>query len=177
MKHAIGPRKELGIRTIFNILGPLSNPAGARRGVLGVYIKPLVPALANAAAALGAEHLFVVHGHDGLDEITTTTSTSIAEVRDGKVKSYDLHPRDVGLPTAKPADLAGGDAQTNAGIVREILDGGKGPRRDIVLLNAAAAIVAGKKAKDIAEGLRVAAQSIDSGAARSKLEQLIRITQ
>ena len=105
MKHAIGPRKEIGVRTIFNILGLFSNPAGAKRGVIGVYARALVPTMAHAAAALGAQHLFVVHGHDGLDEITTTTSTTVAEVKDGEVRTYELHPRDIGLPTSTAADL------------------------------------------------------------------------
>jgi anthranilate phosphoribosyltransferase len=173
MKHAIGPRREIGIRTIFNILGPLSNPAGARHGVIGVYVRHLVPTLANAAAALGAKHLFVVHGHDGLDEITTTAATSVAEVKDGKVRAYDIKPADFGIATSTAADLSGGDPATNAALVHEILGGAKGPKRDIVLLNAAAAIVAGQKAQTIAEGLEIAAKSVDSGAARQKLERLI----
>jgi anthranilate phosphoribosyltransferase len=177
MKHAIGPRREIGIRTIFNILGPLSNPAGARHGVIGVYVRPLVPTMARAAAALGVERLFVVHGHDGLDEITTTTSTSVAEVRDGQVREYELHPDAFGLPLSQPADLAGGDPAGNAELVRRLLDGEKGPRRDIVLVNAAAAIIAGSGAADWKEGIEKAARSIDSGSARQKLEGLIRLTQ
>jgi len=172
MKHAIGPRKEIGIRSIFNILGPLSNPAGARYGMLGVYQRTLVPVLAEAAASLGAKHLFVVHGHDGLDEITLTGMTDVAEVKDGKVCSYDLDPRNYGLSLCQLADLAGGDPQQNAGIIRELLSGKKGPARDIVILNAAAAIVAGQKAGSLDQGLKLAAQSIDSGSARSKLEKL-----
>ena len=176
MKHAIGPRREIGIRTIFNILGPLSNPAGARHGVLGVYHRSLVPTLAQAASALDVQHLFVVHGHDGLDEITTTTTSSVAVVRGPKVELLELDPRDYGLPLAQPADLAGGDPAFNAQIIREILAGQKGPKRDITLLNAAAAIVAGGKANDLKEGLALAAQSIDSGAAQAKLEQLVSAT-
>ncbi len=176
MKHAIGPRKEIGIRTIFNILGPLSNPAGASRGVIGVYARGLVETMARAAAALGAEHLFVVHGHDGLDEITTTTASEIAEVLDGSVRVFTLWPSDVGLPEAKPADLAGGDANHNARIAQDILDGQPGPRRDIVLLNAAAAIVAGGKAGDLKAGIAAAAKSLDSGAAREKLTRLASMT-
>jgi anthranilate phosphoribosyltransferase len=176
MKHAIGPRREIGIRTIFNILGPLSNPAGARHGVIGVYVKHLVTTVANAAAALGAKHLFVVHGHDGLDEITTTTKTSVAEVKDGQVRSFEIAPGDFNLPASTAADLAGGDPATNAAIVYEVLGGEEGPKRDIVLLNAAAAIVAGQKAADIKEGLEKAAEAIDSGAARRKLDDLIKLT-
>ncbi|MFH0909788.1 MAG: anthranilate phosphoribosyltransferase [bacterium] len=173
MKHAIGPRKEIGIRTIFNILGPLSNPAGARHGVIGVYVQHLVPTLAHAALALGAKHLFVVHGHDGLDEITTTAATSVAEVRDGEVTTYEIHPHDFGLATSVAKDLAGGDPKENAVIVRDVLSGAKGPRRDIVLINAAAAIVAGQKAENLNQGIELAAASIDSGAAARKLDQLI----
>ena len=172
MKHAIGPRKEIGIRSIFNILGPLSNPAGALYGMLGVYQKSLVPVLAEAAASLGAKHLFVVHGHDGLDEVTLTGLTEVAEVKDGKVSNYTLNPKDFGLSLCNAADLTGGDPAHNAGIIKEILAGKKGPARDIVILNAAVAIVAGQKAKSIEEGIQQAAQSIDSGAARAKLEQL-----
>ena len=176
MKHAIGPRREIGIRSIFNILGPLSNPAGARYGVLGVYDRDLTVTLATAAAALGAKRLFVVHGLDGLDEITTTGPTRVAEVKDGKVTTYDIEPGGFGIPTATRKDLLGGDAAENAGYVREVLSGKTGPRRDIVLLNAAAAIVAGQKAKDFTEGIAVAAHSIDSGAASEKLERLVAMT-
>lgn len=177
MKHGIGPRREIGIRTIFNILGPLSNPAGAQYGILGVYDRELTATLAEAAAELGAKRLFVVHGLDGLDEITTTTATRIAEVNNGRVTSYEIKPGDFGIPTANKQDLVGGEAVENAGIVRKVLSGEKGPRRDIVLLNAAAAIVAGGKAKDFKEGIAAAARSIDSGAASQKLEQLMELTQ
>ena len=172
MKFAIGPRREIGIRSIFNILGPLSNPAGARHGVLGVYHESLVTTLAQASATLGAKHLFVVHGRDGLDEITTTTASLIGEVRDGEVRVYELKPGDLGLPVASIHDLVGGDPAQNAEIVRAILAGEKGPKRDIVLVNSAAAIVAGGKARDLKEGLSVAAKAIDSGAARAKMEKL-----
>ena len=177
MKHGIGPRREIGIRTIFNILGPLSNPAGARYGMLGVYDRHLTTTLAEAAAALGAKRLFVVHGLDGLDEITTTTATHIAEVHDGQVTRYEIQPGDFGIPTAAKQDLVGGDAVENAEIIHHILSGEKGPRRDIVLLNAAAAIVAGGKATDFKEGMAMAARSIDSGAAKQKLEKLVEMTQ
>ena len=177
MKFAIGPRREIGIRSIFNILGPLSNPAGARYGVLGVYDRELAFTLAEAVATLGAKRLFVVHGLDGLDEITTTTATRIAEVNDGQVKTYEIKPSDFGIPTAAKKDLAGGEAAENADFIRKILSGERGPRRDIVLLNAAAAIVAGQKAKDLKEGIAAAAHSIDSGAAKQKLEKLAELTQ
>ena len=177
MKHAIGPRREIGIRTIFNILGPLSNPASARHGVLGVYHRDLVLTIARAATALDVQHLFVVHGHDGLDEITTTTKTSIAEVRGGEIDLLELDPRDHGIPLARPADLAGGDPAHNAGLIRALLDGEPGPRREIVCLNAAAALVAGGKAGDFSEGLQKARHAIDSGHAKQKLEALIAATQ
>ncbi|MCX6998382.1 MAG: anthranilate phosphoribosyltransferase [Kiritimatiellaeota bacterium] len=176
MKFAIGPRREIGIRSIFNILGPLSNPAGAQYGVLGVYAAALVPALARAAAELGAQHLFVVHGRDGLDEITTTAPTLIAEVVAGAVREYELDPRELGLPRRASADLAGGDPGANAAIIRDILAGAPGPRREIVLLNAAAVLVAGQKARDLKEGLAAAAEAIASGAARQKLEALVTLT-
>ena len=176
MKHAIGPRREIGIRSIFNILGPLSNPAGARYGVLGVYSPDLVPVLAAAALRLGAVHLFVVHGRDGLDEITTTQKTLLAEVSNGTVRTREIQPEEVGLPRANPADLKGGGPKENAAIIQAILRGEKGPRRDIVLLNAAAVIVAGEKAGTLQEGLKLAAHAIDSGAAAAKLDELIRNT-
>lgn len=176
MKHAIGPRKELGIRTIFNILGPLSNPAGAQHGVIGVYAKHLVPLLAEAAAQLGAKHLFVVHGSDGLDEFTTTGASFVAEARDGKVRTFEVHPRDVGLAVATAADLRGGTPQENAEIVRLVLAGERGAARDIVVLNAGAALVTSQIARDVRHGCELAAASIDSGAARGKLEELIAAT-
>ena len=177
MKHAIGPRREIGIRTIFNILGPLSNPAGARYGVLGVYHRSLVETLARAAVELGARHLFVVHGSDGLDEITTTGPTCVAEARDGQVRTYEIRASDFGIPAAAPGDLVGGDPAENAGRLKAVLAGEKGAARDIVLINAAAAIVAGQKARDLKEGLSLAARAVDSGAATTKLEQLIAETQ
>jgi anthranilate phosphoribosyltransferase len=176
MKHAIGPRREIGIRSIFNILGPLSNPASAKHGMIGVYQKSLVPVLADAAARLGAQHLFVVHGHDGLDEITLTGLTEVAEVKNGEVSTYTLDPREYGFALCQTSDLAGGDPAHNAGIIRSILDGHKGFPRDIVVLNAAVAIVAGQQAGSIKESIVKAEASIDSGAARRKLEQLVERT-
>lgn len=176
MKYAIGSRREIGIRTIFNILGPLSNPASARYGVLGVYHRDLVLTMARAAEALEIKHLFVVHGADGLDEITTTTTTFIAEVTDGSVKSSEFDPREHGISFAKPADLAGGDPTFNANLIHEILAGESGARRDIVCVNAAAAIIAGGKATQFGEALEKARRSIDSGAAKQKLDQLVAAT-
>ena len=177
MKYAIGPRRELRIRSIFNILGPLSNPAGARRGVMGVYDMDLVSTMAHAAAATGSERLFVVHGHDGLDEITLTGPTRIGEVLDGAVTIWDLHPEELGLKLCSHHDLVGGEADENALVVRAVLQGNVGPHRDIVLLNAAAAIVAAGVAEDFKAGLQRAAESVDSGAALKKLEQRAAFTQ
>ncbi len=176
MKFAIGPRREIGIRTVFNILGPLSNPAGARRGVLGVFSREMVGVMARAAADLGAVHLFVVHGHDGLDEISLTGPTWVAEVRDGSVRTWELAPEDVGLARCDAAALRGGAPDENAAILREVLAGAAGPRRDIVRLNAAAALVAGGRAADLREGLDAAAVSIDTSAAQDKLERLAAAT-
>ena len=172
MKYAIGPRREIGARTIFNALGPLSNPAGATRQVVGVYSAVLTETLAGVLGTLGAERAFVVHGSDGLDEMTLTGSTRVSELRNGSVSTYDVSPGDFGLAQASDDALKGGDADYNAEITRSILNGEEGPRRDIVLLNAAAAIVAGDKARDLNEGVQVAAEVIDSGKALEKLEGL-----
>lgn len=176
MKFAIGPRREIGIRTVFNILGPLSNPAGARHGVLGVYHRDLVPVIARAAADLGAVRMFVVHGCDGLDEITLTGPTFVGEVRDGRVESYEVAPEDAGLDRCRQEDLKGGDAPANAGILRGVLRGERGPRRDIVTLNAAAALMAAGLASGFRDGAAKAAASIDSGAALAKLDRLVALT-
>ncbi|MBI5181665.1 MAG: anthranilate phosphoribosyltransferase, partial [Nitrospirae bacterium] len=172
MKYAVGPRKEIGIRTIFNILGPLTNPAGAKAQVLGVYSHGLTETMAKVLMRLGAAHCFVVHGSDGLDEITITTTTKVSEGKNGKVRTYTVKPSDFGLKKAKKVDLLGGDSSENARITTAILSGEKGPKRDIVLLNAAAAIVAGGKAKTLKDGVKLAADSIDSGAASAKLDAL-----
>ena len=172
MKYAIGPRREIGIRTIFNALGPLTNPAGAQAQVLGVYAPTLTEPLANVLKNLGSQRAFVVHGEDGLDEITTTTTTQVSELVDGEVNTYTLDPSGLGISAAQPSDLKGGTPEENADMTLGLLRGEKGPKRDIVLLNAAAAIVAGGKAADIAAGLAAAAESIDSGRALAKLEGL-----
>ncbi len=172
MKYAIGPRREIGARTIFNALGPLSNPAGAKRQVVGVYSAALTETLAGVLATLGSEHAFVVHGSDGLDEMTLTGPTRVSELKAGSVSTYEVSPGDFGLAQATADALKGGDADYNAEITRSILNGEEGPRRDIVLLNAAAAIVAGDKARDLNEGVQVAAEVIDSGKALEKLEGL-----
>ena len=172
MKYAIGPRRELGIRTFFNILGPLTNPADARRQLLGVYGEDLVEKVAGVLADLGSERAFVVNGSDGLDEITTTGSTTVAEVKDGSVRRYRIQPEDFGIPRSGKDDLRGGDAEANAGIFTHVLSGKKGPERDIVLLNSAFAICAGGKAETPEEGLKLAVESIDSGAALEKFRRL-----
>ena len=173
MKYAIGPRRELGVRTIFNALGPLTNPAGARRQVIGVYSAALTETLAGVLATLGAERAYVVHGADGLDEMTLTGPTKVSELKDGAVSTYRVSPGEVGLGQARADALKGGDADSNAAITLSVLKGAEGPARDIVLLNAAAAIVAGGKASDLREGVQAAAEAIDSGRAMAKLEALI----
>ena len=176
MKHALGPRKEIGLRTIFNILGPLSNPAGAKRQLLGVYDGSLTEVMAEVLRALGSEHAFVVHGADGLDELSVTGSNRISQLRDGRVETYDLDPGQLGLARARIGDLAGGTADDNATTTKAILDGERGPKRDVVLLNAAAVLIAGDKAADFGDALTLAAESIDSGNARRKLDQLVELT-
>jgi len=177
MKHAIGPRREMGVRTIFNILGPLTNPAGASRQVMGVYDPGLTETLAHVLDGLGAKAAYVVHGADGLDELSTTGPNRVSVLRNGWVRSQTLDPAELGLPRARLSDLQGGDAETNAEIIRQVLAGERGPRRDVVLLNAAAALVVGGLAEDLASGLSLAAQAVDSGAAREKLEGLVALSQ
>jgi len=172
MKYAIGPRREIGIRTIFNVLGPLTNPAKVTSQIMGVYAAELTSTLAWALGNLGAHHAFVVHGMDGLDEITITDKTKVSEFRDGKVADYFIHPSDFGIPCGKAEDLRGGDAKENAAITVDILKGRTGTRRDIVLLNAAAGLFASGQAADFSEGIKHAADAIDSGAAFEKLKQL-----
>lgn len=176
MKHAAGPRKELGIRTVFNMLGPLTNPAGAKNQVLGVFAPELTEVFAEVLRRLGSNRVFVVHGHDGMDEITVTAATRISELRNGQVRTYEFDPLPFIEQYAKPEDMKGGGPEVNARILREILGGAKGPRRDIVCLNAAAGIVAGGKAADLRTGFQAAQESIDSGRATLALEGLIRKT-
>jgi anthranilate phosphoribosyltransferase len=173
MKHAMGPRRELGVRTIFNMLGPLTNPAGAKGQILGVFAAQLTEPFAQVLKRLGSRRAFVVHGHDGMDEITTTAPTRVSELCDGAVKTYDLSPLEFIGTYAAPADLAGGDAARNAAIARAVLSGTPGPAADIVCLNAAAGIVAGGKAADLRAGWTLARESIRNGRALAALEQLI----
>jgi anthranilate phosphoribosyltransferase len=176
MKHAIGPRREIGLRTVFNILGPLTNPAGAKRQLLGVYDPKLTELAAGVLAELGSERAFVVHGADGLDEITLTGPTRITELAGGKLSTYDLRPEECGLAACRPEDLAGGSPQTNAQLARAILQGAKSPKRDVVLLNAGAALAAADLAENIAAGVKLAAAAIDAGKAQAALTALIEIT-
>jgi len=177
MKHVMAARREMGIRTVFNMLGPLTNPAGANAQIIGVYSDALTEPLARVLAELGTLRAFVVHGRDGLDEISNTGSTHISEVHEGVVRSSTVIPEDFGLPRAVIQDLRGGDREENADIIRRVLAGEPGPRRDIVLMNAAAALVVGGKARDFKEGVAQAAQAIDSGAAAERLSGLISLSQ
>lgn len=177
MKYVVGPRRELGIWSIFNILGPLCNPAGVKNGIMGVFSPQLVPIIADACAQLDMNHQFIVHGNDGLDELTTTTTTMVTEIRRGKVESYEVQPSGIGLKTAQAKDLVGGEPAENAKTTQSLLRGEKGPKRDIVLLNAAFAIMAGGKANSPQEGIALAAESIDSGNALKKLESLAKMSQ
>jgi anthranilate phosphoribosyltransferase len=176
MKHVMAARREMGIRTVFNMLGPLTNPAAANAQVVGVYSPSLTEPLARVLAELGTHRAFVVHGADNLDEISNTGESKVSEVREGLVRSYVVRPEDVGLPRAAIADLQGGDREQNAEIIRAILAGEPGPKRDIVLMNAAAALAAGGKAQDLKEGVGLAARSIDSGAARGTLDALVELS-
>jgi anthranilate phosphoribosyltransferase len=176
MKYAIEPRREIGIRTIFNLLGPLSNPANATSQVLGVYDAKLTEVMAGVLKNLGSKRAFVVYGMDTLDEITITGRTRITELKSGRIRTYFVTPSDFGLSRASLDDIEGGDAKINAGITLSVLKGERGPRRDVVLLNASAALVAGFKAKDFKAGVKMAAESIDSGGAYYKLKRLVEVT-
>ncbi|WP_018947532.1 anthranilate phosphoribosyltransferase [Thioalkalivibrio sp. AKL17] len=172
MRHAIGPRRELGVRTLFNVLGPLTNPAGAPNQVLGVFSADWLRPLAEALKGLGSEHVMVVNAEDGLDEISIGAPTRVAELRDGEITEYTLRPEDVGLTTAALDTVRVEDVAASAAMLRDVLAGTPGPARDIVLLNAGAAIFVGGGAPSLEAGVRRAAEVIDSGAARQRLEQL-----
>jgi anthranilate phosphoribosyltransferase len=180
MRHVGPTRVELGTRTIFNLLGPLCNPAGVRRYMLGVFSRDWVEPLANVLATLGAEAAWVVHGtfggDGGLDEITTTGTTTVAELKDGKVRVFDVQPDDFGLATARPADLKGGDAQANADALRSVLAGEPGPYRDIVIANAAAALMVAGKAELLTDAVELARASIDEGKAQAALDALVAVS-
>jgi anthranilate phosphoribosyltransferase len=177
MKYASAPRREIGIRTVFNIIGPLTNPAGAKAQVLGVADESLVEKLALVLQSLGCHHALVVHGEDGLDEITVTGKTQVCELKDSRIKSYSISPEDFGLSRASLDNLKGGTAEENAALLREILAGAPGPRRDVVLMNTAAALVAGDRVETLRQGAVLAKEVIDSGHALMKLEQLIEFSQ
>ncbi len=174
MKHAIGPRKEVGIRTVFNLLGPLTNPASAKAQIVGVYDPDLTEKVANVLKNLGVERCMVVHGLEGMDEISTVSKTQVSELKDGEVISYMVKPEDLGIKRASTTDLAGWDAEYNAKVAFDLLKNKvKGAKRDIVVLNAAAGIYVGGKASSMEEGIEIANASIDSGNAFEKLEALI----
>jgi anthranilate phosphoribosyltransferase len=172
-KNVAATRVELGTRTIFNLLGPLSNPAGVRRQMIGVFSRQWTEPLAQVLKNLGAERVWVVHGSDGLDEITTSGPTSVAALEDGVIRVFEISPEDVGLPKVKPEALRGGDAATNAKAVEEVLQGKPTPFRDVALLNAAAALVVAGKARTLKAGFDLAAHAVDSGEAEGRLDRLI----
>jgi anthranilate phosphoribosyltransferase len=176
MKYAVGPRRDLGIRTVFNILGPLTNPARAKRQLLGVYDARLLETMARVLANLGSVRCLVVHGDDGLDELTTTTTSHVCELHGGQVRSYLVQPAELGIPKARLDDLKVGSAAESAEAILDVLTGKGGPRRDIVVLNAGAALLAGDKASDLSDGIRLAEEVIDGGAPMRTLERLIAIT-
>jgi anthranilate phosphoribosyltransferase len=176
MKQVQKVRRDLRLRTMFNLLGPLTNPARASGQVVGVYALDMVEKLAEVLCMLGLHRALVVHGLDGLDEITITGPTRVAEARDGIVRTYEVDPEEFGMTRSPIEDIAGGDAADNAAIVREVLSGKESPRRDVVLLNSAAALVAASRTDHLGEAIPLAAQSIDSGAAAAKLAALVSIT-
>ena len=173
MRHAAPVRRELATRTVFNVLGPLTNPAGARAQVVGVYAPELVPTIATVLSRLGARRAFVVHGAGGIDELSPAGPNLVCEVAGGKVRSREIDPRDFGIPRCRASELAGGSPEENARTIRELLGGAPGPKREAVLLNAGGAIAAGGHAHDLEEGYRVAAEALDSGAAAARLDELI----
>ena|SRR5438034_5059242 len=176
MKYAQPARRQLRLQTVFNLLGPLTNPAGASAQVVGVYAESVVEKLAMALRMLGVSRALVVHGTDGLDEITITCETKVAEIRKGQLLVYKISPEQFGIERAPLSEILGGDVETNAGIIRAILKGEKSARRDIVLLNAAAALVAAGKAENLSQAVPMAAEALDSGAAQEKLEKLVKFT-
>ena len=176
MKYAAAPRREIGIRTVFNILGPLTNPAGAQAQVLGVAEKSLVEKLALALRGLGSRHALVVHGEDGIDEITVTGETQVCELKDGSLKSYTITPEEFGFSRAKLSDLRGGTAAENADLLRSVLRGTPGPKLNAVLMNAGAVLLVGNRAGTLKEGTALARETVDNGLTFAKLEHLIKLT-
>jgi anthranilate phosphoribosyltransferase len=177
MRHAIVPRREIGIRTVFNILGPLTNPAGARRQLTGVAVPGLGETLARVLALLGAKHAMVVHGEDGLDEISLAAPTQVHEARDGEIRSFSIEPRTFGLEPAPTAAIRGGTVETNVRIARAVLDGQPGPTRDVVLLNAGAALYVAGLADSMPAGIQQAASELDSGRVAAKVEEVAAASQ
>jgi anthranilate phosphoribosyltransferase len=176
MRHVAGTRVELGTRTIFNLLGPLSNPAGAKRQLLGVFAEHWDEPMAQVLKNLGSERVWVVHGFDGLDELSTTGPSFVGELKDGTVRAFQISPEDAGLPLAEPEDLKGGTAEENAAAMRGLLQGDTGPIRDIVLMNAAAALLVAGKVDDLKAGAATAGEAVDSGAAREVCDRLVAIS-
>jgi anthranilate phosphoribosyltransferase len=176
MRHVAGPRAELGTRTIFNILGPLSNPAGVKRQFTGAFAREWIEPMARVLGNLGAERAWVVHGSDGLDEMTTTGASYVAELKDGDVRTFEVSPADAGLAEARPEDLKGGDAETNAAALSALLGGEAGAYRDVVLYNAAGALIVAGKVDELKDGVGRAAAAVDESRAAATLEQLVAIT-
>jgi len=176
MKHAIGPRKEMGVRTLFNLLGPLTNPASAPNQVLGVFNSEWVKPLAEVLQKLGSQHALVVHAHDGMDEISIASATDVAELKNGQIRCYEITPEQFGLARGESAALTVADAAQSLAVIQDVLAGKSGPARDIVLLNAGAAIYAADLVDSLAAGIAKAAEVIDSGAAREKLDALVRVS-
>jgi anthranilate phosphoribosyltransferase len=176
MRHVGTVRRELGFRTIFNLLGPLTNPAGTKYQVVGVFAEQWVEPIARVLGLLGVERAWVVHGADGLDELTTTNISHVAVLDRGRVSAFKISPRNAGLPEARPEDLTGGDAIENAAHIRAVLQGNRGPLRDIVLLNAAASLLVVGKANSLREAVAIAAESIDSGKAKAVLDALVELS-
>jgi anthranilate phosphoribosyltransferase len=176
MRHVGPTRAELGTRTIFNLMGPMSNPAGVKRQLLGVFSADWLEPMAQVLRNLGTEHAWLVHGSDGLDEITTTGPTQVVELRHGAIRSFTIAPEDFGIARSDAAALKGGDAASNAQAIRSLFEGAKGSYRDIVLLNSAAALVIAERASDMPSALALAADALDSGKAKRILSELVRIT-
>ena len=177
MRHAGPTRRELGVPTVFNVLGPLANPAGVRRQVVGVSDPALADVVMGVLVARGAERAMVVHGHDGLDELTTTTTSSVLELRDGEVRSWVVDPDDLGIPRADPTSIRGGGAQANVELVRRLIDGEAGAHRELVLLNAAAGLVVAGAVDDLASGYEAAAVAVDEGGAAGVVDRLVKVSQ
>jgi anthranilate phosphoribosyltransferase len=176
MRHVGAARVELGTRTIFNLLGPLSNPAGVKRQLIGVFSSGWLQPMAEVLRNLGSERVWITHGGDGLDEITTTAPTKVVELKDGEIRAFEVTPEDVGLPRADPAALKGGDAAHNAAALLAVLEGARGAYRDIAVFNAAGALVVAEAARDLADGVRIAQHALDAGTARETLDRLVTVS-